>query len=53
LVNDFASPKATMKDRTATVELTPNSSWPISGSVDRSSPTIAPTKALIATSSEN
>ena len=42
-----------MNDRTAALELRPKSARPISGSVERSSPTIAPTKALTATSSEN
>ncbi len=49
LVSDLASPKATMKERTATVEPTPNCSEPISGRVERSRPTIAPTRALTAT----
>src|SRR5215216_3129804 len=51
--NDLASPKATMNERTAALEPTPKSSLPISGSVERSSPTIAPTKALMATSRLN
>ena len=52
-VSAFATPKATMNDSTAALEPRPKSSRPISGSVERSSPTIAPTNALIATSSEN
>ena len=42
-----------MNDSTAALEVSPKSLWPISGSVERSSPTIAPTNALTATSSEN
>ena len=53
LVNAFARPKATMNDSTAALEPRPKSSRPTSGSVERSRPTIAPTNALIATSSEN
>ena len=52
-VNALASPKATMNDSTAALEARPKSVWPISGRVERSRPTIAPTKALSATSSEN
>src|SRR3954471_244850 len=52
-VSALARPNATMKERTAALEATPNSSRPMIGSVERSRPTIAPTKALIATSSEN
>src|SRR3954468_4497036 len=53
LVSALARPKATMNDSTAALEATPNSSRPMIGSVERSRPTIAPTNALIATSSEN
>jgi hypothetical protein len=53
LVNDLARPKATMKERTATDEPTPKESSPIRGSVERSSPTIAPTNAFTATSRVN
>src|SRR5215208_4415991 len=53
LVNAFARPKATMNDSTAALDPSPKSCSPISGRVERSRPTIAPTKALIATSSEN
>ncbi len=52
-VKALASPKATMNDRTAALEASPKSVRPMSGSVERSRPTIAPTNALIATSSEN
>src|SRR5512133_891383 len=53
LVSALAIPKATMNDSTAALEASPNSSRPTSGSVERSRPTIAPTNALTATSSEN
>jgi hypothetical protein len=53
LVSALASPNATMNDSTAALELRPKSSRPISGSVERSKPIIAPTNALTATSSEN
>src|SRR5947209_3534691 len=53
LVNDLARPKATMNDSTAALEPRPKSWRPISGSVERSRPTIAPTNALTSTSSEN
>src|ERR687887_152785 len=52
-VNALLSPNATMNERTAALEESPNSSLPTNGSVDRSRPTIAPTKALIATSNAN
>ena len=52
-VSDLARPKATMNESTAALDVRPNSSSPIRGRVERSSPTIAPTKALTATSSEN
>src|SRR5215207_7481452 len=42
-----------MNDSTAALEARSKSAWPISGRVERSSPTIAPTNALSATSSEN
>jgi hypothetical protein len=45
LVNDLASPNATMNESTAALEPSPKSSSPISGRVERSSPTIAPTEA--------
>ena len=53
LVSAFASPNATMNDNTAALDVRPKSSRPMSGSVERSRPTIAPTNALTATSSEN
>src|SRR5215208_2199130 len=53
LVNAFARPNATMNESTAALDPSPKSCSPISGRVERSRPTIAPTKALIATSSEN
>src|SRR5918999_2925514 len=53
LVNDLARPNATMNDRTAALDVSPKSVSPMSGRVERSSPTIAPTNALTATSSEN
>ena len=53
LVNAFARPKATMNESTAALDPSPKSCSPISGRVERSRPTIAPTNALIATSSEN
>jgi hypothetical protein len=52
-VNALATPKATMKESTAALEPSPKSSCPTSGNVERSSPTIAPTNALTATSNEN
>ena len=52
-VKAFANPKATMNESTAALDARPKSSRPMSGSVERSRPTIAPTNALIATSSEN
>src|SRR5947209_18454335 len=42
-----------MNDSTAALEPSPKSWRPISGSVERSRPIIAPTNALMATSSEN
>ena len=53
LVSALAKPKAMMNDRTAALEVSPKSSRAMSGSVERSSPTIAPTKTLTATSSRN
>src|SRR5215217_596753 len=53
LVNAFARPKATMNESSAALDPSPKSCSPISGRVERSRPTIAPTNALIATSSEN
>ena len=53
LVSAFASPKATMNDSTAALEVRPKSWRPMSGRVERSRPTIMPTNALTATSSEN
>ena len=53
LVNALARPKATMNARTAALEVRAKSSRPTSGRVERSSPTMAPTKALTATSREN
>src|SRR5215207_1234610 len=53
LVNAFARPNATMNESTAVLDPSPKSCSPISGRVERSRPTIAPTNALIATSSEN
>src|SRR4051794_36359198 len=53
LVKALARPKATMNDSTAALEVSPKSRSPMSGRVERSSPTIAPTNALTATSSEN
>ena len=52
-VNAFAKPKATMNDSTAALDARWKSSRPTSGSVERSSPTMAPTNALTNTSSEN
>src|SRR5215211_3719211 len=53
LVSDLASPNATMKLRTAALDASPKSTSPIKGRVERSRPTIAPTKALTATSRQN
>src|SRR5688572_3876051 len=53
LVNAFARPNATMNESTAALDPSPKSCSPISGRVERSRPTIAPTNALIATNSEN
>src|SRR5688572_20614452 len=52
-VTAFAAPNATMKESTAALDVRSKSSSPTSGSVERSSPTIAPTKALRTTSSAN
>ena len=52
-VNAFDNPKATRNDSTAAFDVGPKSWRPIRGSVERSSPTIAPTNAVMPTSSEN
>ena len=49
----LVTPKLTMNDVMAVFELRPNSCSPRSGSTVRSRPTMAPTKALRTTSSEN
>src|SRR5437667_4420259 len=46
-------PKLTRKERTTVFETSPRSAWAMSGTMVRSSPTIAPTKALTTTSSVN
>src|SRR5437588_2279048 len=53
LVSALTNPKATMNDSTAALEARWKLSRPIRGSVGRSSPTIAPTNAVTATSSAN
>src|SRR5215203_2867869 len=53
LVNAFARPNATINESTAVLDPSPKSCSPISGRVERSRPTIAPTNALIETNSEN
>src|SRR5881628_1226428 len=49
----FTTPKLTRKERTTVFETRPKSAWAISGRTVRSSPTMAPTKALTTTSSAN
>src|SRR6266568_2853304 len=49
----FTTPKLMMKESTAVVDARPNTWWPSSGTMLRSRPTIAPTKALTITSSVN
>src|ERR1041385_6392264 len=49
----FTAPKLMRKERTTVFEARPKSAWAISGRMVRSSPTMAPTKALITTSSAN
>jgi hypothetical protein len=53
LMTAFVTPKLTMNEVIAVFEVRPNSCSPRSGSTVRSSPTIAPTKALSSTSREN
>src|SRR6266545_5145038 len=53
LTTAFVTPKLTINDVTAVLELSPNSCSPRSGSTVRSRPTIAPTKAFRKTRSEN
>src|SRR5438309_6414934 len=52
-VKAFENPKATRNDSTAAFDLSPKSWRPIRGSVERSSPTIAPTNAVMPTSRVN
>src|SRR2546422_2655699 len=53
LASALTMPKLTRKDRTTVFETSPKSAWAMSGTTVRSSPTIAPTKALTTTSSVN
>ena len=53
LMTALVTPKLTMNEVMAVFEVSPNSCSPRSGSTVRSSPTIAPTKALRRTRSEN
>src|SRR5262249_1795238 len=53
LSSALVKPKVTMNETIAVFDARPTSRWPISGTTARSSPTIAPTKALISTRSEN
>src|SRR3989454_6980893 len=49
----FTTPKLTRKERTTVFETRPKSAWAISGRTVRSSPTMAPTKALTTMSRAN
>src|SRR2546421_10135662 len=49
----FTTPKLTRKERTTVFETRPKSAWAISGRTVRSSPTMAPTKALTTTRRAN
>src|SRR2546425_806005 len=49
----FTTPKLTRKERTTVFETRPKSAWAISGRTVRSSPTMAPTKALTTMSNAN
>jgi hypothetical protein len=49
----FTNPKVTMKERMAPRATSPNSSSAMRGRIVRSRPTIAPTKALTRTRSQN
>src|SRR5438093_8858224 len=53
LASALTIPKLTRKERTRVFETSPKSAWAMSGTTVRSSPTIAPTKALTTTSSAN
>src|SRR2546425_6871054 len=53
LASALTMPKLTRKERTTVFETSPKSAWAMSGTTVRSSPTIAPTKALTTTSSVN
>src|SRR2546430_184683 len=53
LASALTMPKLTRKERTTVFETSPKSAWAMSGTTVRSSPTIAPTKALMTTSSVN
>src|SRR2546425_9853450 len=53
LASALTIPKLTRKDSTTVFETSPKSAWAMSGTTVRSSPTIAPTKALTTTSSVN
>ena len=49
----LVTPKLTMNETIAVFDARPNSRSPMSGTTVRSRPTMAPTKALISTRSEN
>src|SRR2546421_5422027 len=53
LASALTMPKLIRKERTTVFETSPKSSWAMRGTTVRSSPTIAPTKALTTTSSVN
>ncbi len=53
LASALTIPKLTRKERTTVFDTSPKSAWAMSGTTVRSSPTIAPTKALTTTSSVN
>src|SRR2546426_7266613 len=53
LASALTIPKLTRKDSTTVFETSPKSAWAMSGTTVRSSPTIAPTKALTTTSNVN
>ena len=53
LLTAFTSPKVAMNESAALLEASPNSRSASRGRTVRSSPTVAPTKALTSTSSQN
>src|SRR2546427_687085 len=53
LASALTMPKLTRKERTTVFETSPKSAWAMSGTMLRSSPTMAPTKALTTTRRTN